>query len=51
MSGPLYWLAGDETLRATLEAAIEGATPGAVIAETPRRRVVQLPAEDAAQAH
>ena len=49
MSGPLYWLAGDETLRATLEAAIEGATPGAVIAETPRRRVVQLPAEDAAQ--
>lgn len=47
MSATLYWLAGDEALRATLEAAIEGSTPGAVIAETPRRRVVQLHASEA----
>lgn len=42
MSAQLHWLAGDERLRATLEAAIDGTRPASVIAETPRRRVLHL---------
>jgi tRNA A-37 threonylcarbamoyl transferase component Bud32 len=49
MNTPLHWLAGDETLRAAVEAAIEHERPEAVLVETPRRRVVRVQTPDPAR--